>query len=341
MLTTESLGFQGELSALPEKISGSFYGKDILSVEQFSRRDLEILFARAREMKALKEQQGSIDLLHGKVLINLFYEASTRTDASFSIAMKRLGGEVHNIVGVQFSSISKGETLTDTIRVLATYADVIVLRHHEIGSALKAANYVRKLKLRTQQPPVPIINGGDGVGEHPTQAFLDAYTIEQRFGSLEGLTVALVGDLKHGRTVHSLAKLLSLFKNVRLIFVSPDCLRMPRELLSRLQEQQVSISEAESLSEIAFEADVFYITRVQQERFTDPNLYNQVQGSYKVDEAFLEKVKEHAIILHPLPRVGEITEQVDDSPHAMYFEQAENGMYIRMALLTSVLLKCY
>ncbi|MCI0527747.1 MAG: hypothetical protein L0Y56_09940, partial [Nitrospira sp.] len=188
---------------------------------------------------------------------------------------------------------------------------------------------------------VPIINAGDGVGEHPTQAFLDACTIEQKFGTLEGLTVVLVGDLKHGRTVHSLAKLLSLFKNIRLLFVSPDSLRMPRELLAQLQEKGVSISEVDNPSEVAFEADVFYITRVQQERFSDLNLYHQVQGSYKVDAAFLEKVKEHAIVLHPLPRVGEIAEEVDDNPHAMYFEQAENGMYIRMALLTSVLLKCY
>jgi aspartate carbamoyltransferase len=326
---------------LPEKIDERFYGKDILSVEQFSRRDLEILFARAQEMKALKEQQGSIDLLHGKVLVNLFYEASTRTDASFSIAMKRLGGEVHNIVGVQFSSVSKGETLADTIRVLATYADVIVLRHHEMGSALKAAIYIRKLKLRIRQPPVPLINGGDGIGEHPTQAFLDAYTIEQKFGTLEGLTIAMVGDLKHGRTVHSLAKLLSLFSRVRLIFVSPDSLRIPYDLLNQLQEKGISVSEKGSLSEVVPEADVFYITRVQQERFRDLNLYNQVQGSYKIDAAFLEKMKENAIILHPFPRVGEIAEEVDDSPHAMYFEQAENGMYIRMALLTSVLLKCY
>jgi aspartate carbamoyltransferase len=341
MLTKEDIKSPPEIPVLPEKIDGHFYGKDILSVEQFSRRDLEILFARAQEMKALKEQQGSIDLLHGKVLVNLFYEASTRTDAAFSIAMKRLGGEVHNIVGVQFSSVSKGETLADTVRVLATYADVIVLRHHEMGSALKAATYIRKLKLRSHQPPVPLINGGDGVGEHPTQAFLDAYTIEQKFGTLEGLTVAMVGDLKHGRTVHSLAKLLSLFKNVRLIFVSPDSLRMPRELLLELQRKGVSVSEADSLSKVAFEADVFYITRVQQERFSDPDLYYQVQGSYKVDAAFLEKIKENAIIMHPLPRVGEITEEVDESPHAVYFEQAENGMYIRMALLTSVLLKCY
>jgi len=340
-MITESLKSQREFSALPGKINGSFYGKDILSVEQFSRRDLEILFARAQEMKALKEQQGSIDLLHGKVLVNLFYEASTRTDAAFSIAMKRLGGEVHNIVGVQFSSVSKGETLADTVRVLATYADVIVLRHHEMGSALKAATYIRKLKLRTGQPPVPLINGGDGIGEHPTQAFLDAYTIEQKFGTIDGLTVAMVGDLKHGRTVHSLAKLLSLFNDIRLIFVSPDSLRMPREQLVELQKRGVSVAEASSLAEMAFEADVFYITRVQQERFSDLNLYNQVQGSYKVDRAFLEKVKERAIILHPFPRVGEIAEEVDDSPHAMYFEQAENGMYIRMALLTSVLLKCY
>jgi aspartate carbamoyltransferase len=323
--------------SVAEPINGDMSGKDVLSVEQFSRSDLERFFEETNWMKRIKEQNGSTDILRGKILVNLFYEASTRTDSSFSIAMKRLGGEVHNIVGVQFSSVSKGETLSDTVRVLAGYADLIVLRHPQKGAATEAARAIRNERRKQNLPPVPLINAGDGVGEHPTQALLDVYTINQKFHRLENLTVGLVGDLKHGRTVHSLTKLLALYPNQKLIFVAPPSLKMPEELLEELQHRNVQMVEAEDINQVSDLADVWYITRVQKERFASEAEYQAVSGSYKVTFDTVKKMKSHAIIMHPLPRVGEIAEEVDELPQAVYFEQASNGMYIRMALLAGVL----
>lgn len=320
-----------------ERIEGNLLGKNILSVEQFARPDLEQLFEVTARMKRLKEQNGSTDILRGKILSNLFYEASTRTDASFSIAMKRLGGEVHNIVGVQFSSVSKGETLPDTVRVLSGYTDVIVLRHPEQGAARIAAQAIQSERAKLDQAPVPLINAGDGVGEHPTQALLDMYTIQQKCGRLEGLTVALVGDLKHGRTVHSLARLLSMYEGIKLIFIAPPSLPMPAELVAELGRRGVEMREAATISEVAQEADVWYITRVQKERFETEAAYHAVSGSYCVNGAMVATMKPSAIIMHPLPRVGEISQEVDEMPQAVYFEQAANGMYVRMALLAGVL----
>jgi aspartate carbamoyltransferase len=288
-------------------------------------------------MRRVVEQNGSTDILRGKILANLFYEASTRTDASFSIAMKRLGGEVHNIVGVQFSSVSKGETLEDTVRVLSGYADVIVLRHPEKGAALRAADAIHHQRQKLGLRAVPILNAGDGVGEHPSQALLDAYTIIQKCGRLSNLSIALVGDLKHGRTVHSLAKLLSLYENVELILVSPTSLSMPAELVAELQSKNVTLREVNTINEVVAQPDVWYITRVQKERFATPEDYQAVSGSYQVTKQTVEQMKSNAIIMHPLPRVGEIAEEVDNLPQAVYFEQAANGMYVRMALLAGVL----
>ncbi len=317
--------------------AGEWLGKDIISVEQFGRGDLDQLFEVTARMKRLKESNGSTDILRGKILANLFYEASTRTDASFSIAMKRLGGEVHNIVGVQFSSVSKGETLTDTVRVLSGYTDVLVLRHPQQGAATQAAQAIHAQCRLTASGPVPLINAGDGIGEHPTQALLDVYTILQKCGRIEGLTVALVGDLKHGRTVHSLARLLSLYKGIKLILLAPPSLPMPADLITLLQSQGVEITEAASIEEVAQQADVWYITRVQKERFEDESAYSAVQGSYSVNAQLVSRMKQSAIIMHPLPRVGEISEDVDSLPQAVYFEQAVNGMYVRMAILAGVL----
>jgi len=290
-------------------------------------------------MKRIVEQNGSTDILRGKILANLFYEASTRTDASFSIAMKRLGGEVHNIVGVQFSSVSKGETLEDTVRVLSGYADVIVLRHPERGAALRATQAIHRQRQKLSLPAVPLLNAGDGVGEHPSQALLDAYTIVQKFGQIQNITVALVGDLKHGRTVHSLAKLLSLYAQVKLILVSPPSLQMPSGLIDELRAKNITLQEVSSISDGAAlrEADVWYITRVQKERFDSQEAYQEVSGSYQVTAQTVAQMKPQAIIMHPLPRVGEISPEVDNLPQAVYFEQAANGMYVRMALLSGVL----
>ncbi len=318
-------------------VAGDWLGKDIISVEQFERSDLDQLFEVTARMKRIKETNGSTDILRGRILANLFYEASTRTDASFSIAMKRLGGEVHNIVGVQFSSVSKGETLTDTVRVLSGYTDVLVLRHPQQGSAAAAARAIHTQCKLTGSGPVPLINAGDGIGEHPTQALLDMYTILQKRGQFEGLTIALVGDLKHGRTVHSLARLLSLYPGIRLILIAPPSLPLPADLVTQLKASGVVIQEADSIEAVSREADVWYITRVQKERFENEAAYSAVQGSYSITVDTVNRMKPEAIIMHPLPRVGEIAEEVDSLPQAVYFEQAANGMYVRMAILAGVL----
>jgi aspartate carbamoyltransferase len=227
---------------------------------------------------------------------------------------------------VKYSSVAKGENLADTVRTLECYADVIVIRHPEVGSAAIAAKAARK----------PVINAGDGVGEHPTQALLDAFTIREELGRLDGLNVTLLGDLKHGRTVHSLARLLSLYK-VKLNYVAPDILRMPAELIDELNEKGVEQSEYITLEDCLSETDVLYVTRVQKERFTDELVYESVKSAYVIDPKVLNAAKERMIVMHPLPRVGEISMEVDDDPRAAYFRQMEYGLYVRMALLAMVL----
>jgi aspartate carbamoyltransferase catalytic subunit len=303
-----------------------FYGKDILLVNQFSRSDLEYIFAVAHEMREMVARVGSFDLLKGKILTNLFYEPSTRTSSSFTSAMERLGGSVIPINEVRYSSVSKGESLPDTIRTLDCYADIIVLRHPEIGSAALAARYARK----------PIINAGDGVGEHPTQALLDLFTILEELDEVDGLTVTMLGDLKYGRTVHSLARLLSLF-NFKINYVSPDILRMPAEIISELEEKDCKQSEYNTLDEVVADTDVLYVTRVQKERFEQPSDYDLVKGAFVITPDTMEQAKERMVVMHPLPRVGEISMEVDDDPRAAYFRQMEYGMYVRMALLAMVL----
>jgi aspartate carbamoyltransferase catalytic subunit len=303
-----------------------FYGKDILSVNQFSRSDLDYIFAVAHEMREMVARVGSFDLLKGKILTNLFYEPSTRTSSSFTSAMERLGGSVIPINEVRYSSVSKGESLPDTIRTLDCYADVIVLRHPEIGSAALAARYARK----------PVLNAGDGVGEHPTQALLDLFTILEELDQVDGLTVTMLGDLKYGRTVHSLARLLSLF-DVKINYVSPDILRMPPEIISELEEKGSAQTEHDRLDEIFPETDVLYVTRVQKERFEQPADYDLVKSAFVITPDTMKQAKERMIVMHPLPRVGEISMEVDDDPRAAYFRQMEYGMYVRMALLAMVL----
>jgi aspartate carbamoyltransferase len=303
-----------------------WYGKDVLSVRQFNREDLEYIFAVAHEMRVMVERIGTFDLLKGKILANLFYEPSTRTSSSFTAAMERLGGSVIPINQVKFSSVSKGESLPDTVRTLECYADVIVLRHPEVGSAALAAKYARK----------PVINAGDGVGEHPTQALLDALTIKEELGHIDGLTVTMLGDLKNGRTIHSLARLLSLYR-VKLNYVSPGILRMPPALIDELAASGIEQAEYSSLAEVLPETDVLYVTRVQKERFADLADYEKVAGSYVIDPALMQAAKERMIVMHPLPRVTEISMDFDDDPRAAYFRQMEYGLYVRMALLAMVL----
>ncbi len=305
-----------------------WYGKDIISVKQFSRSDLEYVFGVAHEMRGMVERVGTFDLLKGKILANLFYEPSTRTSSSFTAAMERLGGSVIPINEVKYSSVTKGESLTDTIRTLECYADVIVLRHPETGSAAIAAKAARK----------PIINAGDGIGEHPTQALLDTFTIFEELGAgqIDGMSVTMLGDLRYGRTVHSLARLLSLF-NVKINYVSPEILRMPREVMEEVGAKGIPQAEFDSLEKALPETDVLYVTRVQKERFEDPADYEKVRGAYVIDPQIMKAAKREMIVMHPLPRVGEISVDFDDDPRAAYFRQMEYGLYVRMALLAMVL----
>ncbi|NNC39488.1 MAG: aspartate carbamoyltransferase [Acidimicrobiia bacterium] len=317
--TTEHLPFG-------EKRDPRFFGRDILSVSQFDRADLETVFAVAHEMRGMVERIGSFDLLKGKVLTNLFYEPSTRTSSSFVAAIERLGGSVIQINNVTYSSVSKGESLPDTIRTLESYSDAIVIRHPEKGSAAEAAEAAAK----------PVINAGDGPGEHPTQALLDAFTILEEMGTLDGLTVTMLGDLKYGRTVHSLAKLLTLF-DVNINYVSPEILRMPAGLVDEVGRAGVSQVETTDLDSVLPDTDVLYVTRIQKERFENPEQYDQVKDSYVITSGTMESAKDNMAVLHPLPRVGEIAREVDDDPRAAYFRQMEYGMYVRMALLALVL----
>ena len=309
-----------------EKRDGPLFNQHILSIKQFSQSDLEAVMTVADEMRMMVERVGSFDLLKGKVLAVLFYEPSTRTSSSFIAAIQRLGGSIIPINEVKYSSVAKGESLPDTIRTLEGYADVIVLRHPETGAAALAAKYARK----------PIINAGDGVGEHPTQALLDMFTILEERGKIQGATVTMLGDLKYGRTVHSLARLLSLY-DVKLNYVSPDILRMPREVVEELNARKIKQYETASLDDVLGETDVLYVTRIQKERFANLDEYEAVKGSYVISPETLARAKQDMVLMHPLPRVGEISEAVDSDPRAAYFRQVEYGMYVRMALLAMVL----
>ncbi|DAZ93813.1 TPA: hypothetical protein N0F65_008572 [Lagenidium giganteum] len=308
---------------------GSWAGTDILSIEQFGVASAKRVLQVADDMKAMVKAQGASELLHGKLLANVFFEPSTRTSCSFQAAMLRLGGRVIAI-NESSSSAQKGETLSDTMRCLECYADVVVLRHPVKGSAAAAASATQK----------PLLNAGDGVGEHPTQALLDLYTIYSELGTLElaGKVVTMVGDLKNGRTVHSLSRLLSIF-NVKLNYVSPESLKMPRYIFDDLAARGVVQHETASLEEVIAESDVLYVTRVQKERFESLEEYNAVKDSFIITNATLVPAKPSLVIMHPLPRVGEIAEEVDTDPRAAYFRQMENGMFVRMALLALVLRK--
>jgi len=304
-----------------------WYGKDILTVKQFNRADLEYIFGVAHEMRNMVERVGTFDLLKGKILANLFYEPSTRTSSSFMAAMERLGGAVIPINEVKYSSVAKGESLPDTVRTLGCYSDVVVIRHPEVGAAALAAKHARK----------PVINAGDGVGEHPTQALLDTFTIREELGRLDNLTVTMIGDLKYGRTVHSLARLLVQFSDIKVNYVSPDSLRMPKEVIDEVAEKGIEQTEHAALDDVIADTDVLYVTRVQKERFEDPAMYENVKEAFVITPEVLARAKEQMIVMHPLPRVTEISGECDDDPRAAYFRQMEYGMYVRMALLALVL----
>ncbi len=319
--------FNFEETNMPEEVRGILYGQDILSVSQFNKDVIEYVFTRSLEMREMVQKQGTADLLKGKVAAFIFYEPSTRTSSSFIAATQRLSGGIIPITsGVSFSSVSKGETLEDTMRVLQQYADVIVLRHPQIGAAKRAAAAVS----------VPIINAGDGPGEHPTQALLDLFTIRDELGKIDGLKVAMVGDLRYGRTVHSLTRLLMQY-DVKLRFVSPEILRLPLNLMNQVIDSKIDVRETHNIADVIEDVDVLYMTRVQKERFTDLEQYESVKDYYVLNQDLLNKAKEKMIVMHPLPRVGEIDEAIDDDARSAWFRQAQNGMFVRMTLLAGVL----
>ncbi len=300
----------------------------VIEAQQFDVDLLNAIFTTAREMEQVVRHYGS-NILGRRVMASLFYEPSTRTRLSFESAMTRLGGAVLTTESAQeFSSASKGETLEDTIRVIAGYSDVIVLRHFESGASQRAADVSE----------VPIINAGDGAGQHPTQSLLDMYTISREIGRLDSISIALVGDLSNGRTVRSLCYLLAKYPNPKIYFVAPDIVRMKGDIKEYLTRQKIEFSEVENLHHIAGEVDVLYQTRIQRERFGD-NLehYEKARGKYIVDESVLRCMRDDAIVMHPLPRVDEIDPAVDADPRAAYFRQAHNGLYVRMALLKMLL----
>lgn len=311
-------------------MSNNFFGNHVLSVSQFTRVDIEALFLEARRMKASVENGKTWDTLKGKIMTALFYEPSSRTFGSFVAGMQRLGGGIIPLQGVAYSSVSKGETLEDTVATFAELSDIIVLRHPEAGSAAIAARSSR----------VPIINAGDGIGEHPTQALLDLFTIQSHFVNISELTVTFVGDLANGRTVHSLTKLFHLYQPRKIYFVSPKELAMPAEHIQMLTNTSIQVEQRESLDEILANTDVLYMTRVQKERFENQQTYEKLKTTYVVTAKTMKLLKRSVILMHPFPRVGEIASEVDRDRRAVYLsEQIANGLYVRMALLALILRK--
>lgn len=296
--------------------------KSLISISDFTREEILHVLETAREFEKDRVQ----NFLTGKVIGSLFFEPSTRTRLSFETAVNRLGARVIGFSDATNTSVSKGETLKDTIKMVSNYVDMIIMRHPLEGSS----------RYASEVASVPVVNAGDGANQHPSQTLLDLYSILQTQGRLEGLTINMVGDLKYGRTTHSLLQAMSHF-NPTFIFTSPDELKMPAEYKTFLDERGIPYRETSSLEDGLNNCDILYMTRVQQERFTDPMEYEKVKDVYQLSARMLGGVRENMKILHPLPRVGEICEDVDDTPYAYYFKQAENGLYVRMAIISYLL----
>lgn len=310
-----------------EPIKGKFKGKDILSSEQFDTSSIEKLFSITKKMAVIAKNARPSSLLKGSLATLLFFEPSSRTFGSFSASMKQLGGETIEMT-ISSTSLAKGESFEDTIRTYEAYCDLIVIRHPEKGSVERAAEVAKF---------IPIINAGDGIGEHPTQALYDLYTIKERFDKLGDLHVVFFGELAHYRPVNSLAILLSLYPGVRISFVSPEQVKLNPDIRSFLKNKNIKFKELTDINEVIEGADVLYVTRVKKE-FIPEKLYKQIQGKYTVDKRLVSKMKKSSIIMHALPRVGEILVEVDEDPRAVYLKsQVRNGMYVRMALLALVL----
>jgi len=304
----------------------NFKEKDIISIKDFSKKEINYILNYSKKMLPYAKGEKYTDVLKGKVLSSLFFEPSTRTRLSFESAMNRLGGKIIGFADSTATSQKKGESLADTVRMADSYSDVIVIRHHQEGAARLAAEFA----------DAPVLNAGDGAGHHPTQCLLDLFTILMEKKRIEKNKVVLLGDLKYGRTVHSLAYALSLY-GAELVFVSPESLKMPKEVSQGCIDLGVEPASTSNLEKAVKDADVLYVTRIQKERFPDAEEYNRVVGTYQVDIDLLKNAKESLIIMHPLPRVTEIDPEVDKTPHAVYFKQAFNGVPVRMALLSLVL----
>lgn len=303
-----------------------FYDKDLVSIRDLTKDQIEYILDLSKKMVPYARGEKVKRALDGKILGNLFFEPSTRTKLSFESAAYRLGCDVIDVSEMSMTSIAKGETLADTIRMVDAYCDVIVLRHPFEGAARLAADVSEN----------PVINAGDGAGSHPTQMLLDLFTMREAKGSLNGLNVTMVGDLKYGRTVHTLAQALANF-GVKLTLVAPESLQMPQDIVDRLKTNGCVPKKASVLEDVIGDADVLYVTRIQKERFPDPAEYQKVAGTYRIDNAMLRNAKDDMIVMHPLPRVNEIATEVDSTPHARYFQQAFNGVPVRMAILCAIL----
>ncbi|MDD1768779.1 MAG: aspartate carbamoyltransferase [Methanomassiliicoccales archaeon] len=303
-----------------------FKGSDVVSIRDLSKERIEQVLDLSEKMIPYAKGEKSTKALDGRILANLFFEPSTRTRLSFESAMVRLGGSVIDVAFPSMTSVSKGETLADTIRMVESYSDVIVLRHPHEGAARLAAHFSTK----------PVINAGDGAGQHPTQTLLDLFTIRREKGKIEGMHIVMVGDLKYGRTAHSLAEALSLL-GAELTFVAPQNLQMPKETVKEVEKLSNKPKLVSKMDDVITQADVLYVTRIQRERFPDPSEYLKVAGSYRIDKNLLREAKKDLIVMHPLPRIDEIAPEVDNTPHARYFQQAFNGVPVRMAILLLVL----
>ncbi|MCB1143501.1 MAG: aspartate carbamoyltransferase [Leptospiraceae bacterium] len=299
----------------------SFPHKNILDADQFTKEDLDFFIEMTHRMKDIYQSGKAFGILRGKLLASLFFEASTRTRLSFESAMERLGGRLISTVGFQFSSISKGETLYDTMKMIEAYADIAVIRHPVEGSSRIAAGAVK----------MPVINAGDGAGQHPTQALLDLYTIKSEKNTIDNITIGFIGDLKYGRTIHSLIKLLKFYK-INAVLISPEELALPDSYKRDLKDYPMSIEETRDIKAI-WDCDVIYVTRIQEERFADHKEYEKLKETYKINKELILASKKNTTVLHPLPRVSELSTDVDDLPNAAYFRQAEYGVVSRMALL--------
>ncbi|MDL2247033.1 aspartate carbamoyltransferase [Methanobrevibacter sp. OttesenSCG-928-K11] len=297
---------------------------DIISIKDLKKEEIDYILEEANTLEKIAKSEDTSNALNGKILGMMFFEPSTRTKLSFETSMKRLGGDCIGFENSITSSVSKGESIADTAKMFEAYCDGLVIRHDLEGVSKFISDIVN----------VPVINAGDGAGQHPTQTLLDLYTIKKEFGKIDSLKIALIGDLKYGRTVHSLAYALGLY-DVEMYFVSPDELKMPKEILHDLEKNNITYFEEDNLKNIVDKVDVLYITRIQKERFGDIEEYLKVKGAYIVDKDLIEG--KDLIVMHPLPRIDEINQDVDDTKYNKYFEQAFNAVPVRMAILKTLI----